>query len=318
MPILTAVAEIVIVGAGIAGLTCAVALGEAGHGVRIVADRAPADTVSAVAGGLWFPYGTDRSARTLARARAGYERLEADGTAMVDYLLLEEETEDLWWAPALSAARVRAARKEELPPGYAAGHVCRVPLVESPRELARLARRATRFGARFERRRVEDLSAEGPLVVNCAGLGARELCGDATLQGVRGQVVHLRPAPGTRVACVADDDGPNALAYVLPRTDVVVAGGTVEPATEPGEPDPATREAILERCAAIAPGLAGAEVVGERTGLRPVRTGGVRLEAERRADGGTTIHDYGHGGAGWTLAWGCAFEVAALIAEVVA
>jgi D-amino-acid oxidase len=34
----------------------------------------------------------------------------------------------------------------------------------------------------------------------------------------------------------------------------------------------------------------------------------VRLEAE-----GRVVHCYGHGGAGVTLAWGCAVEVAALL-----
>jgi D-amino-acid oxidase len=38
----------------------------------------------------------------------------------------------------------------------------------------------------------------------------------------------------------------------------------------------------------------------------------VRLEAEERA-GGTVVHCYGHGGAGVTLAWGCAEEVAGLV-----
>lgn len=308
--------EIVIVGAGVAGLSCAVALAEAGRRVRVVSDRAPADTVSAVAGGLWFPYGTDRSPDTLGRARASYERFEAQGAPLVDYLLLDDEAP--WWAPALPPGRVRAARAEELPAGYAAGQLCRVPLLESPAELERLALRAAALGATFERRQVRDLAAEGPLVVNCAGLGARGLCGDEALAGVRGQVAHLRPPAGLAPVCVADDRGPNALAYVLPRSDVWVAGGTSEPAGEDGEPDPSVRDAILERCARIAPGLEDAEVVGDRVGLRPVRAGGVRLAAERRPDGGTTIHDYGHGGAGWTLAWGCALEVRALVAEAVA
>lgn len=108
--------QVVVVGAGVAGLSCAVALAEAGHAVRVVADLGPAETVSAVAGGLWFPYGTDRSARTLARARAGYERFEALGAPLMDYLLLDEE--EPWWAPALPPGRVRAARAGELPAGY--------------------------------------------------------------------------------------------------------------------------------------------------------------------------------------------------------
>jgi D-amino-acid oxidase len=51
-------------------------------------------------------------------------------------------------------------------------------------------------------------------------------------------------------------------------------------------------------------------VLGEAVGLRPARPA-VRLEAEPRA-GGTVVHCYGHGGAGVTLAWGCAEDVVSL------
>jgi D-amino-acid oxidase len=306
--------HVLVLGAGISGLSCAVALAEAGVRVGVVADRAPRDTVSAVAGGLWFPYGTGRGDRALGLAEATYARYEslagdpAAGVELVDYLLLEAA--DPWWAAAMPAGRVRAARAEELPAGYPAGWVARVPLVRSPEHLDWLEARARALGVAFERRRVgalEELAARAPVVVDCAGLGARELCGDARLAGVRGQVVHLRPRPGARIACVADDEGPNALAYVLPRSDVCVAGGTAEPADD-AVPDAATRASILARCLAIEPALAGAEVLRDRAGLRPVREGGVRLEAEALGPA-TVVHDYGHGGAGWTLAWGCALWV---------
>ncbi len=49
-----------------------------------------------------------------------------------------------------------------------------------------------------------------------------------------------------------------------------------------------------------------------RVGLRPSRKGGIRLEVDRGADiapGKSVIHNYGHGGAGITLAWGSADKV---------
>ena len=54
-----------------------------------------------------------------------------------------------------------------------------------------------------------------------------------------------------------------------------------------------------------------AEVVAHRVGLRPARPS-VRLEAE-----GRVVHNYGHGGAGVTLSWGCAEEVRDLVASLV-
>jgi D-amino-acid oxidase len=114
---------------------------------------------------------------------------------------------------------------------------------------------------------------------------------------------------------VADDDGPNALAYVLPRPDVCVVGGTSTPDKRSDPPDLATREAILARCEALVPGLSTFPVVADHVGLRPARESGARLEAESIA-GGTVIHDYGHGGAGWTLSWGCAEEVRDLVLQL--
>jgi FAD dependent oxidoreductase. len=64
---------------------------------------------------------------------------------------------------------------------------------------------------------------------------------------------------------------------------------------------------IVRHCRELEPALASAQVLEVRVGLRPGRTA-VRLEREHRGVG-VVIHNYGHGGAGFTLAWGCADEV---------
>ena len=46
---------------------------------------------------------------------------------------------------------------------------------------------------------------------------------------------------------------------------------------------------------------------------RPFRPAGPRLEAEPFGDK-TVVHNYGHGGSGWSLSWGCAEAAAALAA----
>jgi D-amino-acid oxidase len=109
-----------------------------------------------------------------------------------------------------------------------------------------------------------------------------------------------------------DDEGPNALAYVLPRPDVTVLGGTAEEGDWERRPRPETTCAILEKARLLDPRLETAEYVGAAVGLRPGRRE-VRLELDTLPSGRPLVHDYGHGGSGFTLSWGCAEEVARLV-----
>jgi D-amino-acid oxidase len=128
---------------------------------------------------------------------------------------------------------------------------------------------------------------------------------------VRGHLV-LVANPGLTVS-VRDEDNPDGITYVHPRRHDVVLGGTYQPGTGHTAPDPDTAEAIRHRCVALVPELADAPVLGERIGLRPARHGGPRVEIDPSGHPGRRlVHAYGHGGAGVTLSWGCAAEVADL------
>lgn len=94
------------------------------------------------------------------------------------------------------------------------------------------------------------------------------------------------------------------LLYVIPRTDDCILGGYDSP-EPPGDDEV---HAIVARCREAAPQLS-ANVRGVKRGIRPVR-GVVRLERE-----GRVIHNYGHGGAGFTVSWGCAAAVLATVNE---
>lgn len=101
-----------------------------------------------------------------------------------------------------------------------------------------------------------------------------------------------------------DSAGPT---YVVPRSRDIVVGGTDDEGEWSRTPDEETARTILRRATDLVPGLAGARVLRHKVGLRPVRPV-VRLERD-----GHLVHCYGHGGAGVTLSWGCADEVAALV-----
>jgi D-amino-acid oxidase len=225
----------------------------------------------------------------------------------------ERLAEEPWWISSVPGDSARAATAEELPDGYADGRTALAPCIQAPAYLDWLVHRFGELGGAIEVRELSRLEeAGGELVVNCAGVGACGLADDDDLRPVRGQVAYVRTREPLRF--MIDETGPNALAYVLPRPDVVVLGGTAEEGDTDLTPRPETTRSILERTRRLQPQLANAEYVGSAVGLRPVRPE-VRLELTQLADGRPLVHNYGHGGSGFTLSWGCADEVMRLVLD---
>jgi D-amino-acid oxidase len=324
--------QVSVVGAGVIGLTTAVTLEERGHDVRVVAAATGDATTSAVAGAVWFPYRVgppDRVAVWATRTRAWLTELVADRTAGVDLLTGYEIVADIpsrapsdgtwppppgiegpapptpWWAAGIAIERAPAPVA-----GAPMAWTFSAPRVEPVRFLPWLAARLRRP---IEPRVVIDLAAEpGDAVVDCTGLAARELAGDETIYPLLGQVVMTEPGDVDRSITITDDRDPDALFYVIPRRDELVLGGCSLP-WPPGaaaEVDPAITTRILDHARAL--GLPIGPVRRVRAGLRPYR---LEVRLERDARDPRVIHNYGHGGAGFTLSRGCAEEVAALLAE---
>ena len=167
------------------------------------------------------------------------------------------------------------------------------------------------LGGDFQEGFISSLSdVEGELVVNCTGLGARELCDDEEVVPVRGQIIYIEQDPGFG----RFDQRPENLIYTIPRRDVTVLGGTAQKDDWHGEVRESDTQEILEKCSLLWPELDRSKIVGKAVGLRPSRNE-VRLEADR-SDDRMVIHNYGHGGAGVTLSWGCADEVVALVSRL--
>jgi len=309
---------ILVIGCGVSGLSCGIRLLEAGFATQIWARDLPPRTTSNVAAAVWYPYKAYPEELVNHWGLVAYRefqqlaQLPETGVVMAAGLEIFEYTvgKPSWRAALPGYRRATAA---ELPPGYVDGYYFEVPIIETPRYMAYLLERFRLSGGTVRQvalATLDEALAAAPLVVNCSGLGARELVGDRELYAIRGQVVRVA-APELR-HFVLDDYGHRGLAYIIPRGDGVILGGTADEGDESTAPDPATAEAILARCAALDPRLVGVAVLEHKVGLRPGRST-VRLEAEERLDGSRLVHNYGHGGAGVTLSWGCAEAVVSLV-----
>jgi D-amino-acid oxidase len=306
-----------VVGAGIVGLAAASRLLDRGWEVTVLADRPTAESTSHLAAAVWFPTRADPRDRVLAWGAATFRELAdqarrgVPGVVMRESLTLHrEDPGEPWWAAAVGD--LRPARPDELPSGYSHGLRFAVPLVEMPVHLPWLTAHVEARGARFVTTHLttlDDATGATDLVVAAPGLAARELVPDDTVTPVRGQIVRVAN-PGLTLS-IRDEAHPGGRAYVHPRADDVILGGTLDEGVWDATPDPATAEAIVARCTDLVPALAGAPVLDTVAGLRPARPT-VRLERGTLADGTPVVHDYGHGGSGVTLAWGCADEVADL------
>ncbi|HEX9936255.1 MAG TPA: FAD-dependent oxidoreductase, partial [Longimicrobium sp.] len=258
--------EALVIGAGVIGLTAAVRLREAGWRVHLRAAEPPERTTSAVAAAMWYPYRVGPEALVKEwgeRSYAVFRMLAADhatGVRMTHGIELLPVDADPHVVPEWAAhiRGFRVARADEVPPGRV-GWAFTVPVADTAVYLRWLAARFAEHGGRVEIARVgslADVAGEFPLVVNCTGLGARELVADAALQAVRGQVVRVEN-PGLQGFWL-DEYDPAGLLYVVPRAADCVLGGTADEGEEDTTPDPAVAESIIERCAAAVPALAGA------------------------------------------------------------
>lgn len=304
--------DVVVIGAGVIGLSTAVCLAERGQRVEVRTEREPARTTSAVASAMIGPAIAPRES-----FRGRWER-----ASLAQFSSLAEQP-----GTGVMTRRGRLADREpgppppgdfpqcrgdELPPGFAVGYWATLALVDMVPYLEYLAARLATAGGRIDLRRVaslRELAVEVPLIVNCAGLGARELAGDDSVTSVRGQHVIV-DNPGLEEFFVEAPFGREWTAY-WPYADHVVLGGTLNGGEVSTEPDPDIADRILRRCIEVEPRLGHARVRGHQVGLRPARAA-VRLEIEP-IGAARCVHNYGHGGSGVTLSWGSALHAAGLL-----
>ena len=251
-----------VLGCGAVGLATARLLQDRGVAVTIYARDLPPNTTSNLAGAEWWPYYVaDEDRRTgdfdaqfeqasrfafryfqnLVGPRYGVRWLEAytlsnnpphPGPETIDSRILD-----------LAPRTLVAAGEHPFP--VATVRRFHTMHVETSVYLAALLTDFRLAGGRVVVRDLPDavavLALAEPVVVNCTGLGARELFGDAEILPVKGQLSVLVPQPEVDYMTF----GPERL-YMIPRNDGILLGGTAERGVETREPNADAARRILE------------------------------------------------------------------------
>jgi D-amino-acid oxidase len=352
--------RVLVVGAGVSGLTCALTLARAGIEVEVVAEKFQSDLVSVVAGALWeWPpavCGYHRDQTSLARSKAwameSYEifsdlaRDPETGVYMrrANFYFTKPQTARELHKMNELAPKVRGFVQD---PGLADAngvspetaiidaYAFIAPMIDTDVYMSWLRQQVETAGVTITQRRIDGRLADqeahlrsefrASAIVNCTGLGAAEMHATQTYP-LRGALVRAindgsRMPKVSEAHCVSHPDGSTEqdMVFIVPRGEnMLLLGGLTEEdqwSLDIGLHNYQPVRDMYRRCLEFMPILARAEIDPHepvRVGLRPLRNGNVCLEREQAT---SIVHNYGHGGSGFSFSWGCAREVTTTVRE---
>ncbi|KAI1114904.1 hypothetical protein F5Y14DRAFT_148250 [Nemania sp. NC0429] len=346
-------AKIVVIGAGVTGLSCALRIQEAGHSVTIVAKDFPSgfETIDAAAQiNFTSPWGGAHNRFILPPPGAAPDSQEAREHALA--LLTWEEMHtlhgrhpeagitflkayDYFEAPELAQTSLTEDRaryefgmkgfrfhtKEELPEGAEMGYEYDTWCVNPMVYCAFLLRRFAFRGGKIIKREIRDplevfeMNDIAPVdaLINASGIGF----GDHDVFITTGQTCLVANPCSVTITKLNADGMPT---FNVPRgfEGGTIIGGTRIPNNWNPHPSLELREKLLSNFAAMYPEILGPDgkftVIRDIVGRRPMRKGGIRLEREIAQGNRCIIHAYGLGGRGYELSWGVADKVGKLLA----
>lgn len=314
--------SVAIIGQGVIGLTTAEALLDAGFEVDILSKDDLPLTSSMGAGAYWWPhkaYPPQRVSRWSKVSYDKYKELANDSETGIymhehfRYCIIDDETRyaldltDSW----------EIIDQKDIPFNVAEAFRCIVPIMDVPVFMPWLKNNVRKKGARFEIRTVqslEELNDEYEIIINCSGLGAQTLANDPSVYPIRGQILRMeKPADFSNSFRLVHQ--PPGLTLILPRSGDLLLGGTTSEHDFNTAPTESDITAIIERCSKVVPEVKNMKLIGASAALRPGRPE-VRLDSEILSNGTKIIHNYGHGGSGYTVAYGCAAEVLEILKQI--
>lgn len=300
--------------------------------ITLISEKFSPNTTADGAAGIWSPY--------LVGEETDYEVMRRWCQETHDFFEDLSYTSDSYNAgiSQISGCRIYTVKQEDIPfwknivhsysvmtpedlkrygPDYCAGARFTTYSAECPRLLPFLMKKFLNSGGHIVRQKIKslrELTSSYDIIINCTGVEAYHVTPDPAVYPIRGQVMNV-VAPWLKTFILDESERG---CYIIPNTHTTVLGGTHQENDWNTNVDSKDSNAIWRGCCQLLPSVQNAKVVKQWVGLRPGRYA-VRLENETITHNGKTaevIHNYGHGGSGITLCWGCAGEALKVLKEV--
>lgn len=320
-----------IIGAGVIGLSTALSISQKvpSAQIHVFADQIGDDTLSAGAGGLFRPETTGYPDKqllikwcqsSLAHFYDIFKSPEGSsaGVQLVSgYHLSSNENEIKNPLLEILLPDCRKLRKEEISlfsTCYKSGIFYTTIIVDCRYYLPWMKSKFEESGGKVTLKHISNLSEisdDFDVLINCAGLRAKNLVTDDLLIPVRGQTIKVK-APWIKHFYYGDD------VYVIPGVDYVTLGGIKDYGSWNMKVNTYQKQFIWDKCLELVPSLKKAEIAWDWVGLRPYRPF-IRVDANLIQLNGKykkVINNYGHGGHGVSLSWGTAQETAELVTKI--
>lgn len=315
-------AKLMVIGAGIIGLTTAVRLLEEGYkDVTIISKDDPLKTNSDVAAALWRPFKGYPEDQFLALCQASLVKFnelskiaESGVTWTTSVEIYEHQHERPSWMESLRISNI-PSNLDHLRNQYPNIYASVSPLANSQIYRPFLLTMYKNLGGKIEKSKIENLEELTQRdihgVINCSGEQARILVNDKETFAVRGQMLKVKLpdnfGPTFHICCE------NPLGFIIFRkqTQDWIIGATYQENDDDKNVSEEDTKILLKNADRLWPGTQEkSEILETLIGFRCGRSS-LRLSTEVSTNNTCLIvHNYGHGGSGYTASWGCADKVA--------